>query len=45
MKSHFKKMFNYDEYANNALLETIKVSTGHHKALQLMAHLLSAQRV
>jgi uncharacterized damage-inducible protein DinB len=45
MKNHYIKMFNYDQFANKALLNAIIESHAPHRPLQLMAHLLSAQRI
>lgn len=45
MKSHFLKLFDYDRYANHLLLENIITAGYPGKAVQLMEHLLVAQRI
>ncbi len=45
MKTYFIRLANYDQYANLLLLETINKTGETEKAVQLMAHLLSAQQV
>src|SRR5476651_1664604 len=45
MKNHYIKMFNYDQFANKVLLKAIIEAHAPHRPLQLMAHLLSAQRI
>lgn len=45
MKTYFIQLTNYDRYANLLLLETL-IKTGEtEKAVELLAHLLSAQQV
>ncbi len=45
MKQHFLKLLEYDRYANLLMLESIFKADQPAKAVQLMAHLLSAQQV
>ncbi|UEG55115.1 hypothetical protein LLH06_09085 [Mucilaginibacter daejeonensis] len=45
MKQHFLKLLGYDRYANLLMLESIFKADQPAKAVQLMAHLLSAQQV
>ena len=45
MKSHFIDLFNYDQYANRLILDTIVKANDPEKPLQLMAHLLAAQQI
>jgi uncharacterized damage-inducible protein DinB len=45
MKDHFIKLFNYDKYTNQKISETIIAANGPEKPLQLMAHLLTAEKV
>jgi uncharacterized damage-inducible protein DinB len=44
MKNHFIKLFNYDHFANNALLNVIIDANNPRRPIQLMAHLLVAER-
>lgn len=45
MKKHFIKMFNYDRFANRAMLDAIEAAGAPQEALRLMAHLLASQQV
>ncbi|WP_184549933.1 hypothetical protein [Mucilaginibacter sp. FT3.2] len=45
MKTHFIKLFNYNQFANHTLLQVMAQSYIQHRPLQLMAHLLTAERV
>ena len=45
MKSHFLKLFDYDQYANRIMLEMMHKAKYPAKTLQLMNHLLTAQQV
>jgi uncharacterized damage-inducible protein DinB len=45
MKTYFTKLFNYDQYANETILDAIIKSNQPEKAIQLMAHLLVAQQI
>ena len=45
MKSYFTGLFNYDRHANNLILETISEANNPPKPVELMAHLLAAQRI
>jgi len=45
MKDLFRRMFNYDKYANQIILELITKATEPDKAVQLMAHLLAVQLI
>jgi uncharacterized damage-inducible protein DinB len=45
MKDYFIKLFNYDKYTNQKIAETIVAANGPEKPLQLMAHLLTAEKV
>ncbi len=45
MKHHFLKLLGYDRFANLLMLESIFKADQPAKAVQLMAHLLSAQQV
>jgi uncharacterized damage-inducible protein DinB len=45
MKAYFIKLFNYDQFENHAILETIIAGGNTQKPMQLMAHLLAAQQV
>lgn len=44
MKNYFIKMFNYNNYATHALLKAIDQAGSPDRAVQLMAHLLMAER-
>lgn len=45
MKTHFIKLFDYDQYANRLILESILVMNAPEKSVQLMAHLLATQQI
>ena len=45
MKTYFTGLFNYDKYANEAILNVIMEANQPEKAIQLMAHILGANRV
>jgi uncharacterized damage-inducible protein DinB len=45
MKDHFIKLLGYDRYTNLLMTDTIFAAAQPPKAVQLMAHLLSAQQV
>ena len=45
MKDYFIRLFNYDEYANQALLKAMRAAADPEKPVQLMAHLLRAQQI
>ena len=45
MKSHFIKLFDYDRYTNDLILKAIIDRQAPPKALQLFAHLLTAEQV
>jgi uncharacterized damage-inducible protein DinB len=45
MKTYFTRLFNYDRYANELILESIVKAEDPEKPVQLMAHLLAAQLV
>jgi uncharacterized damage-inducible protein DinB len=45
MKEYFIRLFEYDRYANQIILETIRKVNDPEKPVKLMAHLLSAQQV
>jgi uncharacterized damage-inducible protein DinB len=45
MKAYFIRLFNYDRFANQLILETIIQAGNPEKPLQLMAHLLAAQQI
>ncbi|MEO6523564.1 MAG: DinB family protein [Mucilaginibacter sp.] len=46
MQAHFKKLFEYDKWANNALLEKFEHQFPQNPRIYvLMSHLLSAQRI
>jgi uncharacterized damage-inducible protein DinB len=45
MKAYFTRLFNYDRYANLLIVSAILQTKDHEKAEQLIAHLLSAQKV
>lgn len=45
MKDFFIRLFNYDGFANEAILGTLLKSSQPEKAIKLMAHLLAAQRI
>jgi len=45
MKKHFLKLFNYDQFANKAILKSIIDAGEPEQAVKLMAHLLAAQQI
>ncbi|WP_183565097.1 DinB family protein [Mucilaginibacter sp. SP1R1] len=45
MKTHFIKMFNYNRFANDLILQAVIAANEPKKPLQLLAHLLTAERV
>ncbi|MGN6397490.1 MAG: DinB family protein [Mucilaginibacter sp.] len=45
MKNLFIRLFNYDGFANEAILEALLKSSQTKKAVRLMAHLLAAQQI
>jgi len=45
MKTYFTRLFNYDRYANELLLQAILEANKSEKPVQLMAHLFAASRV
>lgn len=45
MKTHFLKLFDYDQYVNLLILENILAVDAPEKPVQLMAHLLATQQV
>jgi len=45
MKAYFTRLFQYDCYANQTILEAIIKAGGPEKAVQLMAHILAAQQI
>lgn len=45
MKAYFSRLFNYDRFANEILVELILKPGAPQKSMQLMAHLLAAQQV
>jgi uncharacterized damage-inducible protein DinB len=45
METYFTRLFNYDQYANEILLNAIIKADMPEKAVALMAHLLSAQQI
>jgi len=45
MKDYFIPLFNYDQYANQAILKAIRDANDPEKPVQLMAHLLAAQQI
>ena len=45
MKAHFIKLFNYNRFANDLILKAIIDRQVPQKALQLFAHLLTAEQV
>jgi uncharacterized damage-inducible protein DinB len=45
MKDYFIRLFEYDRYANQVMLETINKANNPDNAVKLMAHLLAAQQV
>jgi len=45
MKAYFTRLFQYDVYANQIILDTIIKAGEPEKAVQLMAHILAAQQI
>ncbi len=45
MKTHFLKLFDYDQYANLLILEHVLAMDAPEKPVQLMAHVLATQQV
>lgn len=45
MKDFFIRLFNYDRFANEIILNSLVNSTRPAKAIQLMTHLLMAQQI
>lgn len=45
MKTYFLKLFNYDQFANKAILKVINDAGEPEPAVKLMAHLLAAQQI
>ena len=45
MKDHFIRLFEYDRYANQIILDTIIKADNPEKPVKFMAHLLAAQQV
>jgi uncharacterized damage-inducible protein DinB len=45
MKEYFIRLFEYDRYANQIILETIVKANNPEKPVKLMAHLLAAQQI
>ena len=45
MKDHFIRLFEYDRYANQIILDTIIKANSPEKPVKFMAHLLAAQQV
>jgi len=45
MKAYFTRLFQYDAYANQIILDTIIKAGEPEKAVQLMAHILAAQQI
>jgi uncharacterized damage-inducible protein DinB len=45
MKEYFIRLFEYDRYANEIILETITKANNPQKPVKLMAHLLAAQQI
>jgi len=44
-KEYFDRLFGYDEYVNNQLVALIQSADNKDKPAELMAHLLTAQRI
>lgn len=44
MKDYFLRLFNYDHYANEQMLQIMLKNNSPEKPVQLMAHLLAAQQ-
>ena len=45
MKAYFTRLFQYDAYTNQVILDAIVKANEPEKAVQLMAHILAAQRI
>jgi uncharacterized damage-inducible protein DinB len=45
MKDYFIPLFEYNQYTNNKIAETILAANGPEKALDLIGHLLTAEQV
>jgi len=45
MKAHFIRLFDYDKWANQLILNSIIKINSPQKPVQLMAHLLAAQQI
>lgn len=45
MKAYFTRLFQYDVYTNQVILDAIIEAGEPEKAVQLMAHILAAQRI
>ncbi len=45
MKAYFSRLFDYDRYANDIILDLIIKTNSPEKPVKLMAHLLAAQQV
>src|SRR5258707_15210711 len=45
MKTYFTNLFNFDKYANEAILNAIIKANMPEKPVELMAHLLVAQQI
>lgn len=45
MKTYFLKLFNYDQFANKAILKSIIDAGEPEQAARLIAHLLAAQQI
>ncbi|MDB4925363.1 DinB family protein [Mucilaginibacter sp.] len=45
MKNYFIRLFNYNQYVNKKIAETIITANAPEKPVQLMAHLLTAEQV
>src|SRR5450755_2120856 len=45
MKAYFIRLFDYDQYANHIITDTILSANNTEKPVKLMGHLLAAQQV
>ncbi len=45
MKTYFAKLFNYDKYVNELIINAINTAGRPEKPVQLLAHLLAAQQI
>ncbi|MEO6978563.1 MAG: DinB family protein [Mucilaginibacter sp.] len=45
MKAYFTRLFQYDTYTNQVILDAIIKANEPEKAVQLMSHILAAQRI